>query len=161
MWLDPFFYFDGDCRQAIDFYVDVFQIAKPDRLMTYGQLPADGSAPDADCATDEGLDNARPAAAPATAPEGSGRILYSSLPIFEHNIMLADVPAGSPYQRGGNVAITLGHPDAAEVERLFNRLADGGEIDMPLGKTFFSSCYGMLTDKFGIRWQLSATEFED
>lgn len=156
MSLDPFFYFDGDCHQAIDFYVDVFQIAKPEHIMTYGQLPANDSNPNADSTEDKSLDDVQP----ATAPEGSDRVLYSSLPIFEHNIMLADVPAGSPYQRGGNVAITLGHPDATEIERLFNHLASGGEIDMPLGKTFFSACYGMVTDKFGIRWQLSTTEFD-
>jgi PhnB protein len=53
----------------------------------------------------------------------------------------------------------LGSPDKAEIERLFNALAKDGSVDMPLGQTFFSELYGMLTDKFGIRWQLSTTPF--
>jgi len=58
--------------------------------------------------------------------------------------------------KGTNIAITLGSSDKDEIERVFAALADGGKVAMPLGKTFFSELYGMLTDRFGIIWQLSA-----
>jgi PhnB protein len=138
MSLDPFFYFDGECQEALQFYREVFKVEGKHDVMRYGDNPA------------------------ADVPEeGRNRVMYSSLPIFEHNIMMADVPLGSPFQKGGNVALTLGSPDKTEIERLFNALADGGQIDMPLGNTFFSELYGMVTDRFGIRWQLSATAFEE
>jgi PhnB protein len=51
--------------------------------------------------------------------------------------------------------LTVGSEDKAELKRIFAALADGGEIEMPLVKTFFSELFGMVTDRFGILWQIS------
>jgi PhnB protein len=134
---DVFLNFDGDCRAALEFYAEVFGQEVPTHIMTYGQAPG-FSGPDAD----------------------KDRIIYTSLPIFGMNVMFSDCPSGSEYVKGTNIALTLGTTDADEIKRLYAALSDGGEVAMPLGKTFFSELYGMVTDKFSITWQLSLTPFE-
>jgi len=138
MTFDVFLNFDGDCRAALDFYAGIFNIETPPRIMTYDQSP-------------EG----------DFGEENEGRILHASLPIFGCNVMFSDCPAGSRYVKGTNVALTLGTFDGGEVNRIFDALAEGGNVAMPLGKTFFSELYGMVTDKFGITWQLSLTTVSD
>jgi len=134
MTFDVFLNFDGDCRAAIEFYANVFKLDLPGHIMTYGQAPG-FSVNEAD----------------------KDRVLYSSLPIFGCNVMFSDCPPGSKYVKGTNIALTLGTADANEIERLYTTLSDGGFVNMALGKTFFSELYGMITDKFGITWQLSLT----
>ncbi|MDR2486924.1 MAG: VOC family protein [Clostridiales Family XIII bacterium] len=134
MTVDPFLYFDGNCREALEFYTRAFGLAMPAQITTYDQVPG------------MSVDDAN-----------RGRILYTSLPIFGHNFMLADQPAGAPYVKGGNVALTLGTPDHDLIRHLFAALSDGGEVTMELGQTFFSALYGMVTDRFGVNWQFSAT----
>jgi PhnB protein len=136
MSLNVFINFDGDCRLALEFYANVFELEIPENIMTYGQVPDSGFA-EAD----------------------QDRILYANLPILGSSTMFSDCPSNSGYVKGTNIAITLGIDSTKEIERIFNALSDGGDIDMPLGKTFFSELYGMLTDKFGITWQLSLTPF--
>jgi PhnB protein len=131
MSLDPYLFFDGNCRAALDFYSAVFQAA-PAGVMTYGQAP--------------GFDPADPSA---------DRVLYASLPVFGANAMLSDVAVGQPYVSGNHVALSIGTSDPAEAARVFAALADGGEVHMPLGETFFSPLYGMLTDRFGVMWMVS------
>jgi len=137
MTFDVFLNFNGDCRTALEFYASVFKLAMPAHIMTYGQAP-DFTIQEAD----------------------KDRILYASLPIFGCNVMFSDCPPGSDYVKGINIALTLGTDDASEIERLYSALSDGGFIAMKLGKTFFSELYCMITDKFGITWQISLTPLE-
>lgn len=137
MSFDVFLNFDDDCLAALGFYAGVFGLEVPAHIMTYGENPG-GGVSEAD----------------------KDRILYASLPIFGCNVMFSDCPSGSEYVKGTNVALTLGTTDAGEIRRIYAALSDGGEVDMPLGKTFFSELYGMVTDKFGVKWQLSQTPFE-
>ena len=137
MTFDIFINFDGDCRAAIEFYAEVFKLDTPGHIMTYGQAPGfSGLEIDKD------------------------RVIYASLPIFGCNVMLSDCPSGSDYVKGTNIILTLGTTDANEIKRLYSALCDGGFTIMELGSTFFSELYGMVTDKFGITWQLSLTPFE-
>ena len=135
MSFDVFLSFNGDCRAALDFYAGVFQTGESAGVMTYGQNPG------------------------GCAPGDEERILYASLPIFGHNVMMSDCPSGSPYTKGGNIALTLGCDNVDEIRRIFEALSAGGEVYMPLDKTFFSELYGMVRDKFEITWQLSLTAF--
>ncbi|MCL2571660.1 MAG: VOC family protein [Defluviitaleaceae bacterium] len=132
MSFDVFLNFDGDCRQAMEFYAGVFKLEMPGHIMTYDEAPG-FQVPD----------------------EAKNRILYSTLPIFGCNVMFSDCPPGQHYVKGTNIALTLGTNDATEIERLYNALKEGGVVNMELGKTFFSELYAMVTDKFGITWQLS------
>ena len=137
MSFDVFLSFDGDCRAALEFYAGVFKLDMPAHIMTYGDAPGI-SIPDTD----------------------KDRIIYASLPIFGCNVMFSDCPPNSDYVKGTNIALTLGTTDANEIERLCAALSNGGFVKMKLGKTFFSELYCMVTDKFGITWQLSLTPFE-
>jgi len=132
MSFDVFLNFDGDCRQALEFYSSVFSLEMPANIMTYGQAP--------------GFD---------VSEEARERVLYASLPIFGCNVMFSDCPPGSNYVKGTNIALTLGTSDAGEITRLFTAFKEDGKVNMDLGKTFFSELYAMVTDKFDITWQLS------
>ena len=135
MSLDVFVNFDGQCRDAVAFYGTVFD-ATPTAMMTYADNPE----------------------ADAVAPQDRDRILYAALPVGGSTVMFSDSPydpTGTRYVPGNNIALTFGSADPDEVERAYQRLSDGGQVLMPLGRTFFSEQYGMVRDKFGIIWQLS------
>jgi PhnB protein len=131
MSIDLYFYFDGDCRDALNFYADAFGVPRTDQIMTYGQMP-NYDGPDAD----------------------KDKILHAYLPIDGTSVMFSDVPAGQPYTRGTNISPTLSLESEDDVRRIFGALGEGGHVGMPLGKTFFSPVYGMVTDRFGITWQI-------
>ncbi|GHV33765.1 VOC family protein [Spirochaetia bacterium] len=136
MSFDVFLTFDGDCRQALEFYAKTFKQKMPEQIMTYGQNPQGSAEADKD------------------------RILYASIPICGCNAMFSDCPSGFHSIKGNNIMLTIGLDDEAEIKRIFNALAEGGEIEMPLGKTFFSELFGMVTDRFGIIWQVSKAKGE-
>ncbi len=134
---DLFINFNGECREAVAFYAKVFQSEVKD-LMTYGQTPpgTDYVVPEAD----------------------KERIMYSCVPFFGCNVMFCDNPSDMPLQKGNNISPTLGTDDKEEIKRLFKELSEGGQVFMELQKTFWSDLYGMVADKYGITWQLSAME---
>jgi PhnB protein len=130
----PYINFDGNCREALEFYAKVFGSEASD-IMTYGQMPPDPSFP---------------------IPEkDKEHVMHSTMPIFGCNIMFCDVPSDMPLTKGDNINPTLSSDDKAEIQRVFAALADGGEVLMPLENTFWSELYGMVQDKYGIIWQLS------
>lgn len=134
MSFDVFFNFDGNCREAAEFYAKVFK-SEVKQLMTYGQMP-----PDPDYAVPEA---------------DREKVMYCCVPIYGCNAMLCDFPLGTPLIVGNNINPTLGTNDMAEIRRVFAELGEGGEVGMELQKTFWSDLYGIVTDKFGITWQLS------
>jgi PhnB protein len=69
--------------------------------------------------------------------------------------MFSDCPSGAKSIKGNNIMLTIGLQDDNEIRETFNKLAEGGVIEMELDKTFFSELFGMITDKFGIIWQIS------
>jgi PhnB protein len=129
MSLDAYLVFDGNCREALEFYSAAFNV-KPGPIMTYGQSPEDVSAEDKD------------------------RILHTFLPAFGQNLMLCDCSAGQNHVKGNNIMLTIGLTDEAEIKRIFGALSEGGQVYMPLEKTFFAELFGMVCDKFGIIWQV-------
>jgi PhnB protein len=130
MSFDVFLTFDGNCNEALEFYAKVFQ-ETPQRIMKYGENPAGSAEADKD------------------------RILYAGLPVCGGNVMFSDCPSGFKSIKGNNIMLTIGLHDEGEIKRLYTALGCGGEIRMPLGKTFFSELFGMITDKFGLIWQIS------
>lgn len=134
MKLELFINFDGNCREALEFYSKVFK-AEIGNLMTYGDAPPDPNyaVPEAD----------------------RKRIMYAGLPVGGMVVMFSDVPTGSPFVKGNNIAPTIGTGDKDEITRLYNELKEGGEVYMALGATFFSEWFCMVEDKFGIIWQIS------
>ena len=128
MSLNMYLLFNGNCREAVSYYADVFNTGKPD-IMTYGQSPVDTEHP---------------------LPSG-----MKDLGISGSSIMFSDVPPGMPFTQGNNFSITVVTKDIDEINHAFTELSKEGKVAMELQKTFWSPCYGMLTDKFGIDWQFS------
>ncbi len=133
MKLEMFFNFDGNCLEAVEFYAKVFK-TKVHNLMTYKDTPPDPNyiLPEAD----------------------KDRIMYAGIEFPNMVGMFMDVPSGYPLTIGSNISPTISTDDKEEVVRLFSELKEGGTVDTDLCQTFFSELYGMVTDRFGISWQI-------
>jgi len=133
MKLEMFINFDGNCREAVEFYAKVFKSTAND-ITTYGDAPPDPSY---------------------TLNEADrDRIMYAGVPIGGMVLMFMDFPSGSEYIIGNNINPTISIGDKDEITRIFNELKEGGEVYMEPQKTFFSEWYGMVEDKFGVIWQI-------
>ena len=134
MLLELFINFDGQCREATEFYAKVFR-SSVTNLMTYGDAPPDPKYP---------------------LPEADrDRVVYAGVPIGNIVVMFSDVPSGSEYICGNNVSPTISDESKDEVTRMYNELKEGGEVYMELQQTFFSEWYGMVEDKYGVIWQIT------
>jgi len=133
MLLELFIYFNGNCREAVEFYAKVFK-SEVGNLMTYGEAPQapNHSVPDAD----------------------KERVLYAGVPIGKSVVMFSDVPYSSEFVKGNNINPTVSMDNKDEVTRIYNELKEGGKVLMELGQTFFSEWYCMVEDKFGVIWQI-------
>lgn len=133
MQVQPYLFFDGRCEEALDFYRRALG-AQVDMLMRYEDSPEP--------------------APPGMCPPGSeDNVMHSSFRIGESVVMASDGRGeGKPNFQGFSLSLTA--RDVAECERLFAALADGGQVQMPLGKTFFSPSFGMVADRFGVSWMV-------
>jgi PhnB protein len=131
MTLGVFLFFDGECREALEFYAAVFNQPMPDNIMTHADNP-DVSVPESD----------------------KNRILYADLSVLGSTLMMSDCPSEVAFVRGNSSTVVIGSTDAAELKQIFERLQDGGTVFMDLGETFFSELFGMVIDKFGVMWQI-------
>jgi PhnB protein len=130
--LNAYLAFDGTCAEAMKFYARVLD-AKLDALITYGQMPSDEPAP----------------------PEHADRIMHAYLVHKDFALMAGDSPPGVPHQGIQGVTMTLTYPTAAEGQRVFAALLEGGSVTMPLGETFWAESFGMLVDRFGTPWAVN------
>jgi len=133
MAIDNFIYFNGNCREAVTFYAQVFGLDAP-RFMICKDVPGN---PDF-VGTDE--DRAK------------GLVMYAGLNIKGSTVMFADAPNGRELTIGDNVCLTVNCETAEEAQKLFGKLRDGGQVRLDLQKVFFTECLGLLTDKFGLNW---------
>jgi PhnB protein len=134
MAIEVYLYFNGNCREAIEFYSQVFG-TEPSQIMTYGSVPPDPNF---------------------TLPEeAKNLVMHAYLNMDGSNVMFSDSFPGSPFVAGTNIHLTVINKDIEVVKALYHKLQEGGKIGMELQETFWSKCFGTLTDKFGISWQLS------
>ncbi len=133
MQLELFFNFGGNCREAVEFYAKVFK-TEVHNLMTYGEAPADPNY--------------------TLSQADQDKIMYAGIKFDNMVAMFMDMPSGMPLVKGNNISPTISLDDKAEVQRLFNELKEGGTVEQELTHTFFSELYGMVTDKFGMGWQI-------
>ena len=133
MNLELFFNFDGNCREAVEFYAKVFK-SEVKNLMTFGQAPPDPNFPLQEADRD--------------------KLMYADVKIGGITVMFMDMPLGFSLVEGNNINPTISMDSKEEVKRIFNELKEGGEVSMELQQTFFSELYGMVKDKFGIIWQI-------
>jgi PhnB protein len=129
--LDSYLFFNGNCAQAMRFYETALG-GTLEMMMTYGQSPE-----------------------PEHCPAGSeDRIMHASLKIDGRSLMASDIPANQPSAGMNGFSLSLNYASADEARRVFDTLADGGKVIMPLGKTFWAEAFGMLTDRFGTPWMV-------
>ena len=129
-----FLHFDGNCREAMEFYRQCFEAEL--FLMPYSEAPGD-VLPGPEKALD--------------------RIMHATLTKGSTLLMAADTMPGAPFQRGDDFSVAVECESLPEQERLFAALGAGGSVTMPLQDTFWGARFGMLTDRFGIRWMLNST----
>lgn len=140
MSVQPYLFFNGRAEEAIEFYKKAID-AKVEMLLRFGENPDKGKAPP------EGASGCGP------MPDDN-KVMHSSLRIGADGlIMISDgMGAGSLEFKG--ISLTLPVRTEAECTKLFNALADGGQVQMPLAKTFFSPLLGCVGDKFGVSWMV-------
>lgn len=133
MKVQAYLFFEGRCEEAIEFYKQTLG-AKVEMLMRYKDSPEPPP--------------------PGMVPPGSGnKILHASFHVGETLVMASDGACSGKPNFGG-FSLSLEAPNVTDARRLFTALADGGKVSMPLGETFFSPCFGMLKDKFGVGWMI-------
>jgi PhnB protein len=133
MIVQPYLFFDGRCEEAVEFYRSALG-AEVTMLMRYKDSPD-------------------PPPPGMVAPGSENKVMHTSFRIGETTVMASDGQCqGRPNFQGFSLSLTV--PNEAEAERLFAALADGGQVQMPLTKTFFSSRFGMVADRFGVPWMI-------
>lgn len=133
MIIHPYLFFDGRCEEAIEFYRRTLG-AEIDMVMRYRdspELPSPGMAP-------TGMED---------------KVMHTSFRIGDSIIMASDDCTGTQTTFQG-IQLSLTVADSIEAERRFAALTDGGEVKMPLTKTFYSPSFGMVTDRFGVAWMI-------
>jgi PhnB protein len=134
MQVQPYLFFDGRCEEAVDYYRNTLgaEVAMLMRFKDSPEPPQPGMVP----------------------PGSEDKVMHTSFRIGETTVLASDGRClGRPSFQGFSLSLTV--PNDAEAERLFASLADSGQVQMPLTKTFFSSRFGMVADRFGVSWMIN------
>lgn len=132
-FIQPYLFFGGRCEEALEFYRTAIG-AQVDMIMRYKDSP-------------------EPPPPGRLAPGYENKVMHATFRIGESTLKACD-ECGEPPSFAG-FSLLLAVPTEAEANRAFAALADGGQVRMPLTKTFWSPCFGMLTDRFGIGWKVT------
>jgi PhnB protein len=131
--VQPYLFFEGRCEEAIEFYRKALD-AKVDVVMRYKEAP--------------------PAPGMKMPPD---KVMHAAFKVGETQVLASDGNcSGKPSFQG--ISLTVSARDDAHAKRVFSALAEGGKVTQPLTKTFFSSNFGMLNDKFGVGWMVVAPQ---
>lgn len=131
--IEPYLFFAGRTEEAIEFYRKALG-AEVEMLMRFKDSPEPPPAP--------------------LPPGFENKVMHASFRIGGSRIMASDGCGETPQPFSG-FSLSIAAPTEAEAQRMFNALADGGSVTMPLGPTFWSPAFGMLADRFGIAWMVS------
>jgi len=133
MPVQPYLFFEGRCEEAIEFYKKALG-ARVEMLMRYKESP---EPPPPGC----------------VPPGAENKVMHSALKIGDTTVMASDGSCtGKPTFQGFSLSVTAANE--READRFFEALAEGGKVQMPLGKTFFSPRFGMVADRFGVSWMV-------
>ncbi len=130
MKLNPYLHFEGNAEEALNFYKDVFK-AEITRLSRYKDNPAP---------TDE---------------DWKEKLLHGRLEFDSNIIMISDGNKGYKPSRDGNIQLSIEVENKEWLQEVWDKLASGGSVTMPLQGMFWGARFGMLTDQFGIKWMLN------
>ncbi|WP_445491937.1 VOC family protein [Niallia sp. 03133] len=139
MSINAYLNFDGNCREAVEFYAQVFGTEEP-KFMTFGETPPNPDYPLPD--------------------EAKNLVMHTSINIEGSTLMFSDVFPGMPFVAGNNITLAFVNKNMDQMISLFNQLKEGGTVGMDLQETFWSKLYGQVTDKFGIHWQFNYDDGE-
>jgi PhnB protein len=133
MPIQPYLNFDGRCEEAIEFYRRALG-AEVETLMRFKDSP-------------------EPPGVGMVPPGAGDKVMHASFRIGDATLLASDCHCGGrPSFQGFSLSLTL--PNAAEAERRFAALAEGGQVQMPLSKTFFAARFGVVADRFGVPWMI-------
>jgi len=130
--IQPYLFFGGRCEEALEFYKKVLH-AKIGGVMRHSDSP-------------------EPAPEGMLPPGFENKIMHAEFTVGKVKLMASDGCGESKQEAGYRLALTV--PTEADARRIFPQLAEGGEVIMPLEKTFWSPCFGMVTDQFGAGWMV-------
>ena len=130
MKLNPYIYFEGNAEEALKFYAEVLNGEVLD-IQRYGDSPVP-------CDDDY-----------------KQKVMHARL-LFDGNlVMVSDGPKGSSMSTEGNIQMSLDVEEHGKIDEIFNKVAQGGRVTMPLQDTFWGARFGMLKDKFGVNWMFN------
>lgn len=132
--IQPYLFFNGRCEEAVEFYRKALG-AEVEVMARFKDSPEPHQ--------------------PGTVPPGfENKIMHTSFRIGQTTVMASDgCSAEGPKFQGFSLSLSV--PNEGEADRVFAALADGGQVRMPLAKTFWSPCFGMVEDRFGIGWMIT------
>jgi PhnB protein len=130
MQVNPYLFYNGNCEAALKYYEKVLG-ARIEAMLTFEGAPQPMPMP----------------------PDWSKKIMHAKITIDGEVLMAGDAPPGHFHQPQG-FSVSLMVEDPADAERRFKALSEGGSVNMPFGKTFFSKGFGMCVDQFGIPWMV-------
>lgn len=132
MTVSTYLTFDGNCREAFEFYREVFG-GEFEMLSTFGESPDEVGVPE----------------------ELKDAVMHVSLPIGKSVLMGSDnAPEGPPLAVGNNFSLSVDAESRAHADQLLARLSAGGTVTMPMNETFWGAYFGMCSDRFGINWMV-------
>lgn len=131
MKMTPYLGFDGNCREAFEFYAAIFG-GNIEMILTYGESP---------------MRDKMPASA-------HNRVMHASLVVDGELLMGGDAPPGQ-YAKQQGMMIALDIADTGKAKRVFDALAEGGQVNMPFEETFWVERFGMVVDRFGTPWAVN------
>ena len=132
--LNPYLNFNGDCKNAMEFYARV--LGGKVNVQTFGDSPM----------------------ADQSGPEMKDRVLHARLMVGDAVLMASDAPVDSKFERPHGFAVSINVDGAADADRIFNALADGGSVSMPIQETFWAERFGMCVDQFGTPWMVNCAK---
>jgi PhnB protein len=130
MFVQPYLFFEGRCEEAIAFYEKTLG-AKVEAVMRFKEAP------------DQSM----------ISPGSGDKVMHGAIKIGDSTLLMSDGHNTGKSNFQG-FALTIYPKDEAEADRLFGALGEGGEVRMPMDKTFFAKRFGMLADKFGMGWMI-------
>lgn len=135
-FIQPYLFFNGSCEEAVEFYRSALG-AEVEMMMRFKDSPEPPQ--------------------PGMVPPGfENKIMHTSFRVGETTIMASD-GCGAEKTDFKGFSLSLSVPSEAEADRVFGALAKGGQVRMPLTKTFWSPRFGMVEDRFGVGWMITVT----
>jgi PhnB protein len=130
MKLTPYIHFQGNAEEAMNFYAEALG-GNISELKRYGESPMP---------VDEDYKN---------------KVLHGRLKVGDNLLMISDIFKGNEVSTNGNIQLSVELTEPAQIDTVFNKMAEGGNITMPLQDTFWGARFGMLKDKFGVSWMFN------